>query len=262
MKQPGVVSFIDGRSEQAEMLSSSYPSLPGSLLEFSDPVPYVEAWRLQLRLHEERAADRRLDTLLLLEHSPVYTVGRTTQASHWSSGEERLRHADIQIHPVDRGGSVTYHGPGQLVGYPILRLSHYASGPRQYVRLLEEVLIDTLRSWGLEGYRVHRKPGVWIRLDDQEAKIAAIGVRIERGVTRHGFALNVDMDLSPFSRIVPCGLTGCLITSMAKALGSTLSLPRVRSVLQCAFSRTFNIEWTSGDDCSARRDGSNEVTDE
>jgi lipoyl(octanoyl) transferase len=245
VKRPDVANFIDDRSEQIEMLSSRHPSRSGTLLEFAEPVPYAGAWRLQMRLREERAADRRLDTLLLLEHSPVYTVGRTAQASHWSSGEERLSHAGIQIHSVDRGGSVTYHGPGQLVGYPIFQLAHYASGPRQYVRLLEEVLIDTLRSWGLEGYRVDKKPGVWIRLDDQEAKIAAIGVRIERGVTLHGFALNVDMDLSPFSRIVPCGLTGCRITSMAEALGSTLSLSGVRSVLQRAFARTFNIEWTS-----------------
>ena len=245
MKQPDVAYFFDDRSEQIEMLSSRHPSRSGTILEFAEPVPYAEAWRLQMRLREERAADRRPDTLLLLEHSPVYTVGRTTQASHWSSGEERLPHAGIQIHSVDRGGSVTYHGPGQLVGYPIFRLAHYASGPRQYVRLLEEVLIDTLRSWGLEGYRVDKKPGVWIRLDDQEAKIAAIGVRIERGVTLHGFALNVDMDLSPFSRIVPCGLTGCRITSMAEALGSTVSLTGVRSVLHRTFSRTFNIEWTS-----------------
>jgi lipoyl(octanoyl) transferase len=245
VKRPDVANFSDDLSEHIEMLSSRHPSRSGTLLEFAEPVPYAEAWRLQMRLREERAADRRLDTLLLLEHSPVYTVGRTTQASHWSNGEELLSHAGIQIHSVDRGGSVTYHGPGQLVGYPILRLSHYASGPRQYVRLLEEVLIETLRSWGLQGYRVDNKPGVWIRLDDQDAKIAAIGVRIERGVTLHGFALNVDMDLSPFSRIVPCGLTGCRITSMADALRSTVSFTGVRSVLQRTFSRTFNIEWTS-----------------
>lgn len=245
MKQVDVTAYIDDRSEQVAMPSSRHPSRSGTLLEFAEPVPYAEAWCLQMRLREKRAADHGPDTLLLLEHSPVYTVGRTTQASHWNSREERLPHARIQIHPVDRGGSVTYHGPGQLVGYPILRLSHYASGPRQYVRMLEDVLIGTLQSWGLEGYRVDKKPGVWIRLDGQEAKIAAIGVRIERGVTLHGFALNVNMDLSPFSRIVPCGLTGCRITSMAEALGSTLSLAGVRSVLQHAFSRTFNIQWTS-----------------
>lgn len=245
MKQADVAISIDDRSDQNVMPSSRHPPQSGSFIEFTEPVPYVDAWRLQQRLHEERTADRRPDTLVLLEHTPVYTLGRTTQASHWGHGEERLRHTGIEIHPVNRGGSITYHGPGQLVGYLILRLSRYGSGPRQYVRLLEDVLINTLRSWGIEGYRVDRKPGVWIRLDEQDAKIAAIGVRIERGVTLHGFALNVDMDLSPFSHIVPCGLAGCRITSMAEALGSTVSLSGVRSVLQRTFSRRLNIEWTS-----------------
>jgi lipoate-protein ligase B len=111
--------------------------------------------------------------------------------------------------------------------------------------LLEDVIIDTLRLWRIEGYRVDKKPGVWVRLDQQEAKIAAIGVRIERGVTLHGFALNVEMDLSPYSRIVPCGLAGCRVTSMAEAIGSTVSLPAVRSAMQRTFSHTFNLEWTS-----------------
>jgi lipoyl(octanoyl) transferase len=243
--QADLTASIDTPSGQVVIRSSRHPSRSGTLLEFDEPVPYPEAWQRQQRLHEERVADLRPDTLLLLEHLPVYTVGRTTQASHWGGREDSLRQAGAQIHPVDRGGSITYHGPGQLVGYPILRLAHYASGPRQYVRLLEDVIIDTLRSWGIQGYRVDKKLGVWVRLEEQEAKIAAIGVRIERGVTLHGFALNVEMDLSPFSRIVPCGLTDCRVTSMAEALNSTLSLPAARSVLQRAFSRTFNIEWTS-----------------
>lgn len=245
MKQVNFTAHIDDRSEQILMVSSRYPSRSGTLLEFAEPVPYIEAWRLQQRLHAERAADRRPDTLLLLEHTPVYTLGRTTQASHRGSEVETLLHTGIQIQPVDRGGSITYHGPGQLVGYPIVLLSQYGSGPRQYVRMLEAVLIDTLRLWGIEGYRIEKKPGVWIQFEEQEAKIAAIGVRIDRGVTLHGFALNVEMDLSPFSRIVPCGLAGCRVTSMAEVLGSTLSIPAVRSALQRMFSRTFHIEWTS-----------------
>jgi lipoyl(octanoyl) transferase len=243
--QADLTASIDNRSEQVVMRPSRHPSRSGTLLEFAEPVPYAEAWKRQQRLHEERVADLRPDTLLLLEHLPVYTVGRTTQASHWGGGEGKLCQAGAQIHPVDRGGSITYHGPGQLVGYPILRLAQYASGPRQYVRLLEDVIIATLRSWGIQGYRVDKKPGVWVRFEEQEAKIAAIGVRIERGVTLHGFALNVDMNLSPFSQIVPCGLTDCRVTSMAEALGSMLSLPAARLTLQQAFSRAFNIEWTS-----------------
>jgi lipoyl(octanoyl) transferase len=236
---------LDDPTTPATIYSPGHPARSGVLLEFVEPVPYSEAWCLQKRLHEERAVDRRPDTLLLLEHLPVYTVGRTTQASHWGDGEENLRNTGAQIHPVDRGGSITYHGPGQLVGYPILRLAHHASGPRQYVRMLEDVIIDALRSWGIEGHRVDKKPGVWVRLDEQEAKIAAIGVRIERGVTLHGFALNVETDLSPFSRIVPCGLMGCRMTSMAEALGVAVSLLAVRSVIQRKFSHAFNLEWTS-----------------
>lgn len=245
MKPADLTGSLDDRPTPATLHSPDHPARSGAFLEFAEPVPYPEAWCLQKRLHEERAGDRRPDTLLLLEHLPVYTVGRTTQTSHWSEGEENLRLAGAQIYTVDRGGSITYHGPGQLVGYPILRLAHHASGPRQYVRLLEDVIIETLRSWGIEGYRVDKKPGVWVRFDKQEAKIAAIGVRIERGVTLHGFALNVDMNLTPFSRIVPCGLIGCRMTSMAEALGVAVALPAVRSVVQRNFSHAFNLEWTS-----------------
>ena len=245
MKPTDLTDSIEDLSKPVTIQSPDRPFRSGALLEFAEPIPYSEAWRLQKRLHEERAVDHRPDTLLLLEHLPVYTAGRTTQPAHWSGGEENLSQAGAQIHPVDRGGSITYHGPGQLIGYPIVRLAHHASGPRQYVRLLEDVIIDTLRSWGIEGYRVDKKPGVWVELDGQEAKIAALGVRIERGVTLHGFALNVEMDLSPFSRIVPCGLTGCRVTSMAEALGSRVSLPGVRSVVQRTFSHAFNLEWTS-----------------
>jgi len=245
MKQTDLSVHIDDHPGRVIMRSPHDSSRSAAVFEFAEPVPYADAWNLQKRLHEERVVDHRPDTLLLLEHVPVYTAGRTTQASHWNSGEKNLHPAGLEIHTVDRGGSLTYHGPGQLVGYPILRLAHYASGPRQYVRLLEDVIIDTLRLWRIEGYRVDKKPGVWVRLDQQEAKIAAIGVRIERGVTLHGFALNVEMDLSPYSRIVPCGLAGCRVTSMAEAIGSTVSLPAVRSAMQRTFSHTFNLEWTS-----------------
>jgi len=245
MKQTDLSVSIDDQPRRVIMRSPHDSSRSAAVFEFAEPVPYADAWNLQKRLHEERVVDHRPDTLLLLEHVPVYTAGRTTQASHWSGGENNLHPAGLEIHTVDRGGSLTYHGPGQLVGYPILRLAHYASGPRQYVRLLEDVLIDTLRLWRIEGYRVDKKPGVWVQLDQQEAKIAAIGVRIERGVTLHGFALNVEMDLSPYSRIVPCGLAGCRVTSMAEASGSTVSLPAVRSAMQRTFSHTFALEWTS-----------------
>jgi len=131
------------------------------------------------------------------------------------------------------------------VGYPILKLSQYCSGPKKYVRKLEEVVIHTLLRWGIDGYRLEKKPGVWVRWNHADAKIAAIGVRIDQGVTIHGFALNVDLDLSPFSHIMPCGLTQCHVTSMAEVRQSAVSLSAVVRQVAQEFARIFNIQWMS-----------------
>jgi lipoate-protein ligase B len=245
------MSLDDGLRQGHDFSGQRRESLPlptpqtGTLIRFSQPVPYAEAWALQKQLQEERIAGRQWDTLLLLEHSPVYTLGRTTQSSHWGCGEEALLRTGASLQSVDRGGSITYHGPGQVVGYPILKLSHYCSGPKQYVRKLEEVLIQTLLRWGIEGYRIEKKPGVWVRWNDVDAKIAAIGIRIDHGVTIHGFSLNVDLDLSPFSHIMPCGLAQCQIISLAKVLQSSMSPSVVAQQLAKEFSRIFNIQWMS-----------------
>jgi lipoyl(octanoyl) transferase len=227
-----------------EPLHKSLPQV-GTLVQLPQPMPYGETYALQKQLQEDRIAERRRDVLLLLEHSPVYTLGRSTKPEHWNCGEEGLRRTGASLQSVDRGGSITYHGPGQVVGYPILKLSHYCSGPKQYVRKLEEVLIHTLLRWGIEGYRLERKPGVWVRRNHADAKIAAIGVRIDHGVTIHGFALNVDLDLSPFSLIMPCGLTQCHITSMAEVRQSALSSSVVAQQMAQEFARIFNIQWMS-----------------
>lgn len=215
----------------------------GTLVLFSEPVPYAEAWAMQRQRQEERIAERQGDALLLLEHAPVYTLGRSTQPAHWNCGEEALLQTGARLQTVDRGGSITYHGPGQVVGYPILKLSNYCSGPKQYVRMLEEVLIHTLARWGIDGYRLDKKPGVWVRWNHADAKIAAIGVRIDHGVTIHGLALNVDLDLSPFSHILPCGLAQCPITSMAEVRQSALSPIAVAQQVAVEFARTFNMQW-------------------
>lgn len=217
----------------------------GTLVRFSQPIPYDKAWTLQKYIQGERIAERQGDALLLLEHAPVYTLGRTTQPAHWDCGEEALKRTGANLQFVDRGGSITYHGPGQVVGYPILKLSHYCSGPKQYVRKLEEVLIHTLLRWGIDGYRLERKPGVWVRRNHGDAKIAAIGVRIDHGVTIHGFALNVDLDLSPFSHIMPCGLAQCRITSLAEVRQSSVSPSVVAQQVAQEFARIFNIRWMS-----------------
>ena len=245
------MSLADGSHQDDDFPgqgSKPFPTLTprvGTLVRFSQPIPYAEAWTLQKQLQEERIAERQGDVLLLLEHSPVYTLGRTTQPAHWDCGEEVLRRTGASLQSVDRGGSITFHGPGQVVGYPILKLSHYCSGPKQYVRKLEEVLIHTLARWEIEGYRLEKKPGVWVRWNHADAKIAAIGVRIDHGVTIHGFALNVDLDLSPFSHIMPCGLTQCHITSMAEVRQSALSSSVVAQQIAQEFARIFNMQWTS-----------------
>ena len=227
-----------------EPLPKSLPQV-GTLIQFSQPMPYGETYALQKQLQEDRIAERRRDVLLLLEHSPVYTLGRSTKPEHWNCGEEGLRRTGASLQSVNRGGSITYHGPGQVVGYPILKLSHYCSGPKQYVWKLEEVLIHTLLRWGIVGYRIRKNPGVWVRWNDVDAKIAAIGVRIDHGVTIHGFSLNVDMDLSPFSHIMPCGLAQCRITSMAEILQSAMAPSMVAQQIAQEFARIFNIQWMS-----------------
>jgi lipoate-protein ligase B len=218
-------------------------SRPGTLITFRDPIPYQEGWQIQQQFHAERVSQSRPDTLMLLEHLPVYTAGRRTEPAHLGRGEAALRRTGATVQPVNRGGSITYHGPGQLVGYPIFSLTPYASGPKEYVRLLEEVLIRTLALWEIEGHRVSKAPGVWVRSDRGEAKIAAIGVRIDQGVTLHGFALNVDLDLTPFSLIVPCGLARCRVTSVAELYQSSVPLGEVAAQVADMFSSLFNIEW-------------------
>jgi len=245
------MSLIDGPRLSHDFPGQGSDHLPipisrtGTLVRFSQPIPYAEAWAIQKQIQEKRIAERQGDVLLLLEHAPVYTLGRTTQPAHWSLGGGIPRRTGVSLQSVDRGGSITYHGPGQVVGYPILKLSDYCSGPKQYVRKLEEVLIHTLLRWGIEGYRLEKKPGVWVRWNQADAKIAAIGVRIDHGVTIHGFALNIDLDLSPFSYIMPCGLAQCPITSMAEVRKSALSSSVVGLQIAREFARVFNIQWTS-----------------
>jgi len=147
---------------------------------------------------------------------------------------------------TERGGSVTYHGPGQIVGYPIVRLRQFCAGPKAYVCMLEEVLIRVLAGWGINGYRTDRFVGVWVNNPDDPdgppAKIAAIGVKIARGVTLHGFALNVTVDLAPFAGIVPCGVDGCRVTSMAEVLRRQVEPDEVRHRIAQCFGDVFGLD--------------------
>ena len=184
-------------------------------------VPYEEAWALQRELHAARVADEGPDTLLLLEHPPVYTAGKRTQP------HERPFDGTPVI-DVDRGGKITWHGPGQLVGYPIVRLADPVDVVA-HVRRLEAALIEVCDGLGLATERVEGRSGVWVRADDRgpDRKVAAIGVRVARGVTMHGFALNCDPDMSAFSNMIPCGIVDAGATSLTTELGRDVTVAEV-----------------------------------
>ena len=211
------------------------------------PMDYEVARKLQWRLHDERAAGVRPDTLVLLEHNPVLTLGRTTKHAHWNGLDAVPGGRALRVIESERGGSVTYHGPGQVVGYPIVKLRHFCAGPKAYMRMLEEVVIRVLSDWGIEGRRVDKFVGVWVNdpvaPDGPLVKIASMGVKIARGVTLHGFALNVAVDLAPFAGIVPCGIEGCRVTSMAEVLRRKVAPDDVRDRIARCFGDVFGLVW-------------------
>jgi len=197
---------------------------------------YATALELQQSMVAGRKQGLIGDQLLLLEHPHVITMGRNGHIENLLAREELLARAGIAFHPTDRGGDVTYHGPGQLVGYPILDLREWKRDVGAYVRAIEQTIIDTLADFGIAAGRIPKLTGVWV----DESKIAAIGVHISRWVTSHGFALNVHTDLSYFQYIVPCGLTKP-VTSMAR-LGVDATLAEVSRVLAGHFERIFDVE--------------------
>ena len=190
-------------------------------------VPYQQAWDRQRSLHDDVAAGRAADTVLLLEHPPVYTAGRRTEA--WERPIDGTPVVD-----VDRGGKITWHGPGQLVGYPIIRLADPIDVVA-YVRRLEQVLITVCADLGLgTATRVDGRSGVWVPADERgpDRKVAAIGIRVARCVTLHGFALNCDADLTAFDRIVPCGITDAGVTSLTRELGRVVTVAEAIEVAE------------------------------
>lgn len=219
---------------------------PGTLHLFTVPRSYNDTLALQRQLHADRCAGLRPDLLLLLEHEPIYTMGRRTQPTHWNGNEHLLQRLGATLETVDRGGSITFHGPGQLIGYPILGLSGLCSGPKAYVLMLERVLIDTLNFFGVQCYRIEKRPGIWTQSGGSEAKLASIGIRYDRGVTMHGFALNVDPDLTAFSHIMPCGIDRCRMSSMVEILGEPVSTSVVALEFARHFANIFHLEWSSG----------------
>ena len=206
---------------------------------------YQAALDLQRRLHALVVAGEVPDLLLLLEHPHVYTLGRRGQKSDILASQGTLDKLGVETHFTDRGGETTYHGPGQLVGYPIINLRRWGGGVRDYVETLEQVVIGVLDESGIAAHSEGKPTGVWV--DDR--KIAAIGVRVGRSVTMHGFALNVSPDLSFFEYIVPCGMPDVGVTSMAKELQRKVSVSDVMPVVAREFGRGFGLAtaWSSMD---------------
>ncbi|MBS3978028.1 MAG: lipoyl(octanoyl) transferase LipB [Syntrophomonadaceae bacterium] len=198
---------------------------------------YLEACQLQKRLAAEVIQGERGDTLILTEHPPLLTIGAAGDRGNILASPQALAQAGIEIYSADRGGDVAYHGPGQLVGYPVLHLDRHGKDVKDYLRRLEEVLIRTLAGFGLAGHRAPGYTGVWVA----DAKIAAIGIGVKKWVTFHGFALNVDPDLSHFSLIHPCGIRDKRVTSLAELLPQAPDWREVSARVAVHFAQVFNL---------------------
>ncbi|HEY6653027.1 MAG TPA: lipoyl(octanoyl) transferase LipB [Solirubrobacterales bacterium] len=206
-------------------------------------VPYEEARQAQKRLEAARLAGDLPDVLLLLEHPPVYTKGRRAEQAELAMGEDWYRMQGIEICETDRGGRVTYHGPGQLVGYPIVSLKPYDDNVHEYVRGLERLMIESLADHEIEAEVIDGLTGVWVGGRPPEGrKIGSIGVHVNRGVTTHGFAVNVNNDLQPFEWIVPCGIDGCRMTSLTRELRAEQDMSAYMDTVSELFGRIFDRE--------------------
>ncbi|HLY26076.1 MAG TPA: lipoyl(octanoyl) transferase LipB [Aggregatilineales bacterium] len=212
---------------------------------------YTAAWAIQERFAESRGADESPDTMIFVEHPHTYTLGSSTHAENILYSPQELADRGIAIHTVNRGGDVTYHGPGQLVGYPILKLPAGGDGLHAdvvaYVRLLEQTLIAALETYGITAYAYPGYTGVWLDGAHSPEKIAAIGVKVNtKRVTLHGFALNVNTDLDYFKGIIPCGISDKPVTSVAKVLGHPVELAEVAQRVSTAFGTCFGRTMVAG----------------
>ena len=217
---------------------------------------YKEAWDFQQNLFDEivqiKKENRKNNTnlktpnyFLFVEHPHVYTLGKSGNYSNLLIDENQLKNKNASFYKINRGGDITYHGPGQIVGYPILDLENFFTDIHMYLRFLEQTVIDSLDYFGIEAGRNQGKTGVWIDIDTPfPKKICAMGVRASRWVTMHGFALNVNVDLDYFNNIIPCGLTDNVVTSLNKELNqSEADITEIKNVLKSCFSETFNSEF-------------------
>ncbi|MBD3183265.1 lipoyl(octanoyl) transferase LipB [Candidatus Poribacteria bacterium] len=200
-------------------------------------VDYKSAHNMQKQLLNRHLNDGR-NSLILLQHKPVITVGRSGHEDNILVSESMLKSSGIEIYEVERGGDVTYHGPGQLTGYPIIDLKQFKKDVHWYLRQLEQVIIDVLAQYGIEGKRIDAYTGVWVGNE----KVAAIGVAVRRWITYHGFALNIHPDMSHFKMITPCGITDKGVTSLEKLLGYKIDLNEVMDKTISVFGKIFKVK--------------------
>lgn len=220
-------------------------------------IPYAEAWAYQSELFqatiERKIANRRLpeaeqvpteDHLLFCSHPHVYTLGKSGKQDHLLLNEQGLREKGVEFFPIDRGGDITYHGPGQIVGYPIFDMDHHFTDIHRFLRTLEEAVIGTLEAYGITAGRIEGLTGVWLDANDpfKARKICALGIRASRWVTMHGFAFNVNTDLRYFENIVPCGISDKAVTCMAKELGGLVDIEEVKERLRSELADLFDVE--------------------
>ncbi len=220
---------------------SNLTSTPLLSLRDLGVLPYADAWQLQRELHAQIVAQKKIpqestdNFLLLVEHPNVYTMGRTTQPSNILFNDALLQNIGAEKFEIDRGGDVTYHGPGQLVGYPILNLTMWKEDLHWFLRTIEETIIRTLTHYAIEGYRVPGRTGVWVNGE----KICAIGIKCSHWTTMHGFAWNINSDLTYFNNIIPCGIQDKGVTSVEKLLGKKMDMQEAKRIYTEEFAAVF-----------------------
>lgn len=201
-------------------------------------IDYKDAWDLQKSVHQLRVENKIDDVLFLLEHPHTYTLGKTADKENLVGDKNYLDENKISVYDIDRGGDITYHGPGQIVGYPILNLTNWKQDTHKYLRAIEEVIIKVCAEYDLNGTRVDKYTGVW--LDDR--KICAIGIKVSRWITMHGFAFNVNTNLNLFNGIIPCGITDKDVTSLNRELNKEISLNEVKEKIIHHFDVIFSYD--------------------
>jgi len=201
-------------------------------------IDYKDAWDLQKSIHQLRVENKIDDVLFLLEHPHTYTLGKIAHKENLVGSEKYLNDNDISVYDIDRGGDITYHGPGQIVGYPIINLTNWHQDTHKYLRAIEEVIIRVCVEYNLTGSRVDKYTGVWI----EDRKICAIGIKVSRWITMHGFAFNVNTDLKLFNGIIPCGITDKDVTSLNRELKKEIPINEIKEKIIHHFSNIFLYE--------------------